>query len=215
MKFLDRQSELARLDRVAASEESGLVVVYGRRRVGKTRLLLEWAKKHKGLYTVADLSAAELQRRYFAEALAEKLPGFSEVEYPDWRTLLSRAAREAQLADWPGPLIFDELPYLVLASPELPSVLQRWVDHEARESRLKVAVAGSSQRMMQGFVLSGDAPLFGRAKEILAVEPLGRALHRVGRNSSLLGAGAGGGRPGDDSDRSAGVGPSRSSSSRA
>ncbi len=172
MFFVNRQEELARLDRVAASEEGGLVVVYGRRRVGKTRLLLEWAKKHDGVYTVADQSVAELQRRYLAEAVAVRLPGFAEVEYRDWRSLLSRVAREAQLADWRGPLIFDELPYLVLASPELPSVLQRWVDHEAREARLSVAIAGSSQRMMQGFVLSGDAPLFGRAKAILEIQPL-------------------------------------------
>ncbi|HEX6903942.1 MAG TPA: ATP-binding protein [Thermoanaerobaculia bacterium] len=172
MEFVDRQSELARLDRVAASEEGGLVVVYGRRRVGKTRLLLEWGRKHTGLYTVADQSLAELQRRYFAEALSERLPGFADVEYRDWRSLLSRAAREAQLAGWQGPLILDELPYLVLASPELPSVLQRWIDHEARTARLRVAIAGSSQRMMQGFVLSSDAPLFGRAREILEIQPL-------------------------------------------
>jgi AAA+ ATPase superfamily predicted ATPase len=172
MKFIDRQNELARLRRVADSEESGLVAVYGRRRVGKTRLLLEWVKRNNGLYTVADQSTAELQRRYFAEALSERLPGFAEVEYRDWRSLLSRVAREAQLAGWRGPLIFDELPYLVLASPELPSVLQRWIDHEAREARLKVAVAGSSQRMMQDLVLSGEAPLFGRAREILELQPL-------------------------------------------
>jgi AAA+ ATPase superfamily predicted ATPase len=172
MIFVNRQEELARLERVMASEEGGLVVVYGRRRVGKTRLLLEWVKKHAGLYTVADQSVAELQRRYFAETVGERLPGFAEVEYRDWRSLLSRLAREAQVAGWQGPLIFDELPYLVLASPELPSVLQRWIDHEARTARLKVAIAGSSQRMMQGFVLSGDAPLFGRAKEILEIQPL-------------------------------------------
>src|SRR5436309_8263048 len=53
MLFLDRQNELTRLRRVADSQESGLVVVYGRRRVGKTRLLLEWAQRHSGLYTVA------------------------------------------------------------------------------------------------------------------------------------------------------------------
>ena len=172
MKFLDRQNELARLDRIASSDEAGLAVVYGRRRVGKTRLLLEWTKKHGGLYTVADQSVADLQRGYFAEAVGGKLAGFAEVEYRDWRTLLSRLAREAQAAGWRGPLVFDELPYLVLASPELPSVLQRWIDHEAREARLQVAIAGSSQRMMQGFVLSGDAPLFGRAKEILEIQPL-------------------------------------------
>lgn len=172
MFFVDRQEELARLDRIAVSEEGGLAVVYGRRRVGKTRLLLEWAKKHSGVYTVADQSVAEIQRQYFAEALAVRLPGFAEVEYRDWRSLLSRLAREAQVSGWRGPLIFDELPYLVLASPELPSVLQRWIDHEAREARLAVAIAGSSQRMMQGFVLSGDAPLFGRAREILEIQPL-------------------------------------------
>jgi AAA+ ATPase superfamily predicted ATPase len=172
MKFVDRQDELARLDRFAAGEEGGLAVLYGRRRVGKTRLLLEWAAKHAGLYTVADQSVAELQRRYFAEALAERLPGFAEVEYRDWRSLLSRVAREAPVAGWRGPLIFDEFPYLALASPELPSVLQRWLDHEAREARLTVAIAGSSQRMMQGFVLSGEAPLFGRAREILEIQPL-------------------------------------------
>src|SRR6185503_19871538 len=172
MIFVNRQEELARLERVMASEEGGLVVVYGRRRVGKTRLLLEWVKKRAGLYTVADQSVAELQRRYFDETVGERLTGFAEVEYRDWRSLLSRVVREAQLAGWHGPLVFDELPYLVLASPELPSVLQRWIDHEARTARLKVAIAGSSQRMMQGFVLSGDAPLFGRAKEILEIQPL-------------------------------------------
>jgi hypothetical protein len=178
MLFLNRQEELARLDRFAASEEGGLVVLYGRRRVGKTRLLLEWVKRHDGLYTVADQSVAELQRVYFAEAVGERLPGFGEAQYRDWRTLLSRLARDARLAGWRGPLILDELPYLVLASPELPSVLQRWIDHEAREASLQVAVAGSSQRMMQGLVLSGDAPLFGRAREILEIQPLSPAWLR-------------------------------------
>lgn len=172
MRFVDRSEEMARLDRLAESPQGGLAVVYGRRRIGKTRLLLEWAGRRGGLYTVADQSAAGIQRRYVAEAVAERLPGFADVVYRDWRGLLTRLAREAQTAGLRGPFIFDELPYLVLASPELPSVLQRWVDHEAKDARLVVAVAGSSQRMMQGLVLSGDAPLYGRAREILEVGPL-------------------------------------------
>ncbi len=172
MFFVNRLEELARLDRLAVSDEGGLAVVYGRRRVGKTRLLLEWTERHGGLYTVADQSTPDLQRRYFAEAVAQRLANFAEVEYPDWRALFSRLAREAKSSGWKGPLILDELPYLVLASPELPSVLQRWIDHEARDARLTVAVAGSSQRMMQGLVLAGNAPLFGRAREILDLQPL-------------------------------------------
>jgi AAA+ ATPase superfamily predicted ATPase len=164
-----------RLERLMRGPDGGLAVVYGRRRIGKTRLLLEWSRRHGGLYTVADQSAAVIQRRYFAEAAAERLPGFAEVEYRDWRTLLLRLAREAQVIGWRGPVIFDELPYLVTASLDLPSVLQRWVDHEARNAGLVVAVAGSSQRMMQGFVLQPDAPLFGRASEVLNLGPIAAA----------------------------------------
>lgn len=172
MIFLNRTDELERLDNLAQAVGGGLAVVYGRRRIGKTRLLLEWCRRHGGLYTVADQSTAEVQRRYVAEAVAERLPGFGEVEYRDWRGLFSQLARQAKAVQWRGPVVFDELPYLVLASPELPSVLQRWVDHEAKEAGLVVAVAGSSQRMMQGFVLDGDAPLYGRAREILDLNAL-------------------------------------------
>lgn len=172
MIFVDRLQEMERLDRLTALEEGGLAVVYGRRRIGKTRLLLHWSSRHGGLYTVADQSSAEIQRRYFAEAIAERLPGFADVDYRDWRTLLVRLAREATAAGWRGPIIFDELPYLVTSSPELPSVLQRWLDHEARQARLVTAIAGSSQRMMQGLVLGREAPLYGRAREILDLMPI-------------------------------------------
>lgn len=172
MKFLNRSAELGRLAALCRNREGGLAVLYGRRRIGKTRLLLEWVARQAGLYTVADLSAPAIQRHTMALAIAERLPGFAEVEYPDWLSLLRRLASEAERAKWRGPLVLDELPYLVLASPELPSVLQRWIDHEAKRARLVVAVAGSSQRMMQGLVLTREAPLYGRAKVVLDLTPM-------------------------------------------
>ena len=172
MKFLDRGEELSRLDRLARRSGGGLAVVYGRRRVGKTRLLLQWCDRHDGLYTVADQSSADIQRRYFARVVARRLSGFADVDYPDWRSLLVRLSAEAHASRWRGPIVFDELPYLVLSSPEIPSILQHWVDHEARHAGLVVAVAGSSQRMMQGLALSADAPLYGRARELLELAPL-------------------------------------------
>jgi AAA+ ATPase superfamily predicted ATPase len=172
MKFLDRDEELGRLDRLASRPGGGLAVVYGRRRVGKTRLLLRWCDRHDGLYTVADQSSADIQRRYFAQVAAARLPGFADVDYPDWRSLFDRLTAESRARRWRGPVVLDELPYLVLASPELPSVLQHWVDHEARDAGLVLAVAGSSQRMMQGLALSADAPLYGRARELLELAPL-------------------------------------------
>jgi uncharacterized protein len=172
MKFLDRHPELERLDALARGRDARLAVVFGRRRVGKTRLLLEWVERHGGLYTVADQSAPELQRSYLATSLSRVFPGFDEVEYRDWTTLFTRLGREAARAKWQGPLVLDELPYLALGAPEIASVLQRFVDHDARGAGLKLALAGSSQRMMQGLALSAAAPLYGRAHELFEVKPL-------------------------------------------
>jgi len=172
MRLLNRRDELARLEGLARSRDGGLAVVWGRRRLGKTRLLVEWAKRAGGVYTVADQSTAEVQRRYFAEAVAERLPGFADVTYPDWARLFDRLARDAKAQRFRGPIVIDELPYLAASSPELASVLQRWIDHSANDARLVVALAGSSQRMMQGLVLDAGAPLFGRAKVALKITPL-------------------------------------------
>jgi hypothetical protein len=173
MDFIDRYDELDRLDRLMATGNAGFAVIYGRRRLGKTRLLLEWVSAHGGLYSVADQSTADVQRRYFAQAASERIPGFAEVDYPDWRTLLARLAREASATGFTGPIVFDEFPYLAASAPELPSVLQAFVDHDARTARLVIAIAGSSQRMMQGLALAGDAPLYGRAQAVLEIRPLG------------------------------------------
>lgn len=172
MVFLNRTGELDRLNALMARPGGGLAVIFGRRRVGKTRLLVEWCRRHDGVYAVADQSAPDVQRRYLAEALTVRFPGFADVEYRDWRALLTRLAADARAAGWRGPVVFDELPYWVVSSPELPSVLQRWVDHDARDARLVVAIAGSSQRMMQGLALDRGAPLYGRAVELFEVAPL-------------------------------------------
>src|SRR3989339_169580 len=172
MIFLDRKEELSRLNGLVKRGEGGLAVIWGRRRAGKTRLLTEWVDWHKGCYLVADRSAPDIQRRYLADALSTYLPGFNEAAYPTWAAFLNRLVADAAVRGFKGPVVLDELPYLVEHSPELPSVLQRIVDHDAKKARLTFAISGSSQRMMQGIVLNRNAPLFGRASENLRIRPL-------------------------------------------
>jgi len=172
MKFINRHDELARLLALRRRREGGFAAVSGRRRVGKTRLLVEWTTQTEGVYYVADQSSAELQRRYLGLAIGTRLPGFEHLRFPDWRALFAALAQRAVETRWRGPIVLDELPYLVLQAPELPSVLQQFVDHDLKRARLTLVVAGSSQRMMQGLVLDASAPLFGRAHELFAVEPL-------------------------------------------
>jgi AAA+ ATPase superfamily predicted ATPase len=189
MNFIDRGEELARLIALSKRRDGGLAVVTGRRRVGKTRLLVEWVERSGGVYFVADQSSAEVQRRYLVAALAAKLRGLEGVTFADWRTLLAGVAERAIEARWTGPLVLDEIPYLVLQAPELPSVLQHFVDHDAKRARLAVAIAGSSQRLMQGLVMNASAPLFGRARELLTLAPLPPAYARDAfGNQDLLSA---------------------------
>jgi len=176
MRFLDRDNELGRLNALVERQAAGLVAVWGRRRVGKTRLLQEWCLRHGGVYTVADQSAETVQRRYFSEAVSNRLPGFREVEYPDWQALLRRLSQDARAAGWKGPLVLDEFPYLVASSPTLPSIVQNWIDQEASAGGLLVAIAGSSQRMMQGMLLEAAAPLYGRSLEAMELRPLPAGL---------------------------------------
>ncbi|MFH0922005.1 MAG: ATP-binding protein [Fibrobacterota bacterium] len=184
MKFLNRSEELTRLNTLAKRNDGGLAVIWGRRRAGKTRLLTEWVDRHGGCYLVADRSAPDIQRQYLAEELSTRLPGFNEVVYPTWAAFLNRLAADAAQKGFKGPVVLDELPYLVEHSPELPSVLQRFVDHDAKKAGLILAIAGSSQRMMQGIVLNRTAPLFGRAGENLKIRPLkaGYLLDTLAKN---------------------------------
>ena len=170
MEFLDRIDERRRLERFLSQEEGGVACLYGRRRIGKSRLLDEvLAGRRDVLSYCADRNEAALQRARMAEDFARMLPGFPDVVYTDWRRFFERWQREAAVG---SVLVIDELPYLVEKSPELPSVLQKIADG-LRKSGQKLIVCGSSQRMMQGLVLDEREPLYGRCRVILKLAPIG------------------------------------------
>ena len=171
LRFLDRTDERKRLEQALDHREGSFVCLFGRRRCGKSRLLQEVLGDRDAVYLVADDRHGSLQRRSLARALAEQVPGIERVEYPDWDTLLDRWWREAPAG---CTLAIDEFPAMVSAAPELPSLLQKHLDG-ATGRGLSLVLCGSSQRMMQGLVLDGNAPLYGRAREILEIHPLGAA----------------------------------------
>ncbi len=169
MKFLDRIEEVRRLKAFLSYEEGGLACLYGRRRVGKSRLLTEILKGRTDVvYHEADREDAVLQRERLARDVATVLEGFADVVYTDWGRLLDRWQKDAPRG---SVLVLDEFPYLVEQTSSLPSIVQRIVD-KLRESGQKIIISESSQRMMQGLVLSPNEPLYGRAMEMLNIRPL-------------------------------------------
>ena len=168
LPWMDREAELKRLGRVLSAREPAMAVVYGRRRCGKSRLVLEALKDRRAVYFVGDEREGTLQRQALAGAMEHIVPGFASVNYPTWEALLLRWGKEAPRG---AALALDEFPYLATSGPELPGLLQKLVDDPTRWSS-HLILCGSSQRMMHGLVLDESAPLYGRAREILKVEPL-------------------------------------------
>lgn len=150
-----------------AGPEPVLLVVYGRRRCGKSTLLQKCIGD-EDVYYLASQEDTVMQRDALAREIARKIPRFDGAKYPSWAALI-----EALHDRTNGRihLILDEFPYLVQSAPELPSVIQKYWDSVGAR-RISFVLCGSSQRMMQGLVLDHAAPLYGRAREILRMTPL-------------------------------------------
>lgn len=166
MEFVDRIEETTRLREALSRDKSTFVVVYGRRRLGKSTLIKRVLSGKDG-YFLADRSEASHQLALLSKVVAQVMPDFDKVSYPDWETLLWAVNYRVQER---FTLCLDEFPYLVEQSPELPSVLQRLLDEKSL--RYNLVVCGSSQNMMYGLVFDSAAPLYGRADVILKLAPI-------------------------------------------
>ena len=166
MNFVDRIEETARLRDALSREKSSLVVVYGRRRLGKSTLIKR-VLSDGDVYFLADRSEGQHQRTLLAKVVAQVFPDFDKLTYPDWESLF-RAVNYR--TDKRFTLCLDEFPYLVEQSPELPSVLQKLVDE--KQLKYNLVLCGSSQNMMYGLFLDSTAPLYGRADEIMRLTPI-------------------------------------------
>ena len=166
MKFVDRIDEAARLKDALAREKSSLVVMYGRRRLGKSTLIKRVLSEND-VYFLADRSEGQHQRALLAKVIAQVFPDFEKLSYPDWESMF-RAVNYR--TDKCFTLCLDEFPYLVEQSPELPSVLQKLVDE--KQLKYNLVLCGSSQNMMYGLFLDSTAPLYGRADEIMRLTPI-------------------------------------------
>ena len=169
--FIGRRSELAVLEK-QYERKSGFVVLYGRRRVGKTTLIKEFIKGKPALYFLASREAEALNIRRFAGDMADFVgqPALIEGNYTDWRPLFKAFADHE--ASERKVLVIDELPYLVKGNPAFPSVLQYAWDELLRDANVMLVICGSSVHMMRDVALSHDSPLYGRRTAQIRLKPM-------------------------------------------
>jgi len=174
--FVNRNVELAFLNKVATRRRPGpaqMILLYGRRRVGKTQLLHQWVQKQGLPYTywVAEKEPAALQRRKFYAAVArlsvDNAPNFSswaEV-WAAIHQILGPVETEKHI------LILDELPYAAESDPATLSALQHAWDQYFQDSQLILVLCGSQVKAMES-LRHGQSPIFGRMTGQWYLKPL-------------------------------------------
>ncbi len=170
MAFINREKEIKLIKETLKRKKSVLIVIYGRRRCGKSTLIQN-VFRGNDIYFLADESESTLQRKLLSESISRVIPGFSDVNYPDWNSLFSNLNNVIRGYNNKLNFYIDEFPYLVKTSPELPSVLQRHIDLN-KDSKINYIIIGSSQQMMHSIALERTSPLYGRSDLILKVEPM-------------------------------------------
>lgn len=166
MEFIDRERELGRLKRALGQERMRLIVIYGRRRMGKSALLRR-AMRSGDVYYEAQTDEPSIQRALLARAIATEYPGFEKATYTSWEALLTSFN---MMCPKGSALMLDEFPYMVRQDSSLPSLLQRLMD--SGTLRFHLVLCGSSQRMMERMVLGAAEPLYGRADEKMNIGPI-------------------------------------------
>lgn len=170
--FVNRQKELKILNDRYAKNKSEMIIIYGRRRVGKTELIRQFINDKPHLYYMADMRTNEEQLEIVSNLLAEHFNDkiLHEQSLKSWDLVVTYI--ETKL-DVNKKLIFviDEFPYLVNASPSLPSVLQKHWDTTLKKKNIFIILCGSSMSFMEKEVLSYKSPLYGRRTGQIEVEP--------------------------------------------
>lgn len=157
-QFVDREDELDRLQALYDSEEAELAIVYGRRQIGKSTLVLESLRDREAVYYQAVQETPTVQLTRFIEAAESVYPGITDVRR-EWEPLLR------YLLDRDALVAIDEFPYLLETDSSLPSIIQRLWDHEVDESQGTLTLTGSAIGMIHEHVLDGGAPLYGRVSQ--------------------------------------------------
>ncbi|MBI5749334.1 MAG: ATP-binding protein [Nitrospinae bacterium] len=169
MVFINRENELNYLNNEYRGKKSRFVVIYGKRRVGKTGLVKQFFKDIPHIYFLADKAPEKDQ----LQLLSEKIGLLFNDEFllsrgfGTWYEFFRYIRNKGRIA-----VIIDEFPFLIEANSAIPSIFQKGWDEDLKNSATFLILLGSSIDMMETEVLGYKSPLFGRRTGQLFIEPL-------------------------------------------
>jgi len=161
-KFIDRKKELEFLNDEYKKKESSLVILYGRRRIGKTSLIKEFGKNKDIIYFLATEESESQNMMALKNLIAENLKNnlLSVIQSINWEMLFKTVADET--IGNKKVIVIDEFQYLGKINPAFPSIFQKIWDETLKDRNIMVILCGSLINMMETQTLNYNSPLYRR-----------------------------------------------------
>ncbi|MEM2122402.1 MAG: ATP-binding protein [Candidatus Bathyarchaeia archaeon] len=170
-QFIDREAELKFLEDKYLEASPQLIIIYGRRRVGKTELIKKFLQKKEGIYFLCTHDSLrenvkEVKRRFYEFTGREYFLRLDTSSFFDLFKYLLEEIKGRKII-----IVFDEFPYLIESQKGIVSTFQKIWDELLKEKNVFMILCGSSIGMMETEVLGYKSPLYGRRTGEWKVEP--------------------------------------------
>lgn len=167
--FIGRQDELQFLEDRYNAPNGQLVVLYGRRRVGKTETLRQFCIGKPHVFYSCTESPNDLQLKAFSERILQQdIPAAKYIKsFATWQEAFASVSQLPTSTQQKKLVIIDEFPYMVKGDTAIPSILQNLWDETLRHQNIMIVLCGSAMSFIEKDILSEKNPLYGRTTGIL------------------------------------------------
>lgn len=170
MEFIDRDKELLFLEEKWNDPKAQLIVLWGKRRVGKTELVKHFIKDKPSVYFLSESTNEPDQLKRFSLSIGRffKEPLLETRGFAGWEEIFQYIKEKGQRF----VLVIDEFPYLIQSNPAIPSLFQKAWDEYWSKNNIYLILLGSSVSTMETEVLGYKAPLYGRRTGQWKIDPM-------------------------------------------
>lgn len=183
-KFIDRKNELQFLNQEYNKNESSLIILYGRRRIGKTSLIKEFGKNKDMIYFLATEESEVQNREMLKNVIASNLKNelLNSIKADNWEILFKTIINEKKAKKI---IVLDEFQYLGKVNPSFPSIFQKIWDEILKDKNVMVILCGSLINMMESQTLNYTSPLYGRRTGQIKLKQISFGNYREFFNGKL------------------------------
>ena len=167
--MIGRIAELALMESMYNSSGFEFLTMYGRRRIGKTTILREFADRHKSIFFSAQSKNDALNLTDFSKVVQVFFTGSFISPFTDWEAAFSYISNQPITEKI--CLIIDEFPFLAETNPSIKSILQHTIDHTWKNKNIFLTLCGSSVSFMLNDVMGYQSPLYGRITRNIEILP--------------------------------------------